>query len=91
MNKAQFIDAVAEAGNLSKKDAAVAVNAVTDAIIAALKNGENVQLMGFGNFEVKEREARECRNPKTGEAIKIAASKKPTFSASQVLKDEVNA
>ncbi len=90
MNKAQFIDAVAEAGNLSKKDAAVAVNAVTEAIITALKNGENVQLMGFGNFEVKEREARECRNPKTGETVMAAAAKRPTFTAGKAFKDALN-
>ena len=90
MNKAQFIDAVAAAGNLSKKDATVAVNAVTDAIVAALKNGEKVQLVGFGTFEVKERAARDGRNPKTGETIKIAASKCPAFSAGKGLKDSVN-
>jgi DNA-binding protein HU-beta len=90
MNKAQFIDAVAEAGNLSKKDAAIAVNAVTEAIITALKNGENVQLMGFGNFEVKEREARECRNPKTGETVMAAAAKRPAFTAGKAFKDALN-
>ena len=90
MNKAQFIDAVAEAGNLSKKDAAVAVNAVTDAIIAALKAGDKVQLVGFGTFEVKERAAREGRNPKTGEKITIDASKCPAFTAGKALKDSVN-
>lgn len=90
MNKAQFIDAVAEAGNLSKKDAAVAVNAVTDAIIAALKNGEKIQLMGFGNFEVKTREARECRNPKTGETVMAEASKRPVFTAGKAFKDALN-
>ena len=83
------IDAVAEAGNLSKKDAAVAVNAVTDAIVAALKNGEKVQLVGFGNFEVKEREARECRNPKTGETVMAAAAKRPAFTAGKSLKEIV--
>lgn len=90
MNKAQFIDAVAAAGNISKKDAAVAVNAVTDAIIAALKNGENVQLMGFGNFEVKEREARECRNPMTGETVMAPATKRPAFTAGKAFKDALN-
>ena len=90
MNKAQFIDAVAAAGNLSKKDAAVAVNAVTDAIVAALKNGEKVQLVGFGNFEVKAREARECRNPRTGETVTAPASNRPVFVAGKALKDAVN-
>ena len=95
MNKAQFIDAVAAAGNLSKKDAAVAVNAVavnavTDAIVAALKNGEKVQLVGFGNFEVKAREARECRNPKTGETVMAPASNRPVFTAGKAFKDALN-
>ena len=90
MNKAQFIDAVAATGNLSKKDAAVAVNAVTDAIVAALKNGEKVQLVGFGNFEVKAREARECRNPKTGETVMAPASNRPVFTAGKAFKDALN-
>ena len=90
MNKAQFIDAVAAAGNLSKKDATVAVNAVTDAIVAALKNGEKVQIVGFGNFEVKAREARECRNPKTGETVMAPASNRPVFTAGKAFKDALN-
>ena len=90
MNKTQFIDAVAAAGNLSKKDAAVAVNAVTDAIVEALKNGEKVQLMGFGNFEVKTREARECRNPRTGETVMAPEAKRPVFTAGKAFKDAVN-
>ena len=90
MNKAQFIDAVAASANLSKKDAAVAVNAVTEAIVAALKNGEKVQLMGFGNFEVKTRDARECRNPKTGESVMAPESKRPVFTAGKAFKDALN-
>jgi len=64
---------------------------MVDVIAEALKAGDKIQLVGFGTFEVKERAAREGRNPKTGETIKIDAAKKPVFSASKVLKDEVNA
>ena len=90
MNKVQLVEAVAAAGKLTKKDAEVAVKAVTDSIVAALKNGEKVQLVGFGTFEVKTRGARTGRNPKTGETIKIAASKNPAFSAGKAFKDAVN-
>ena len=90
MNKTDLVNAVAAAG-FTKKDADKAVAAVFGAIEGALAKGEKVQLIGFGTFEVRERAAKEGRNPKTGETIKIAASKKPTFSASQALKDEVNA
>ena len=90
MNKVQLVEAVAAAGKLTKKDAEIAVKAVTDSIVAALKNGEKVQLVGFGTFEVKERAEREGRNPKTGETIKIAASKSPAFSAGKGLKDAIN-
>ena len=91
MNKTQLIEAVAVASNLKKKDAEAAVNATFEAITAALKAGDKVQLVGFGTFEVKTRGERTGRNPKTGETITIAAAKKPVFSASKVLKDEVNA
>ncbi len=90
MNKTDLVNVVAAETNLSKKDSEAAVNAVVAAISNALKNGDKVQLIGFGTFEVKEVAAREGRNPKTGEVIKIAASKKPAFSASKVLKDQVN-
>ena len=90
MNKTELINAVAEANNLSKKDAAAAVAAVTDAIAAALKNGEKVQLIGFGTFEVKDMAARECRNPRTGETVMVPASKRPVFTAGKALKDSVN-
>ena len=90
MNKTQLIEAVAAKANLKKKDAEAAVNAVTAAIADALKAGEKVQLVGFGTFEVKERAAREGRNPKTGEKITIAASKHPAFAAGKALKDSVN-
>ena len=91
MNKTDLINVVAAEASLSKKDAEAAVNATLAAIAGALKNGDKVQLIGFGTFEVKAVAEREGRNPKTGETIKIAAAKKPVFSASKVLKDEVNA
>ena len=90
MNKTQLVEAVAEKSKLTKKEAEAAVNAVTAVIADALKAGDKVQLVGFGTFEVKERAARDGRNPKTGETIKIAASKHPTFSAGKALKDSVN-
>ena len=91
MNKTNLIDVVAAETGLTKKAADAAVAATLKAISDALKAGDKVQLIGFGTFEVKDVAEREGRNPKTGEAIKIAASKKPSFSASQALKDEVNA
>ena len=88
MNKTELINAVAAKG-LSKKDADVAVKAVIDSITEALKKGEKVQLIGFGTFEVKTRAERMGHNPKTGEAMKIAASKAPSFKAGKALKDAV--
>ena len=90
MNKVQLVEAVAAAGKLTKKDAEVAVKAVTDSIVAALKNGEKVQLVGFGTFEAKEHAARKGHNPATGEVIEIAASKAPSFKAGKALKDALN-
>lgn len=90
MNKTQLVDAVAQASNLKKKEAEAAINAMTDAIVAALQNGEKVQIVGFGTFEIKERAARNGRNPKTGEAITVAASKHATFTAGKALKDSLN-
>ena len=91
MNKTELIAAVAEQAELSKKDAEKALKAFTDVIAAELVKGEKVQLVGFGTFEVSEREAREGRNPLTGETITIAASKNPKFKAGKALKDMVNA
>ena len=91
MNKTDLVNVVAAEAGISKKDSEAAVNATLAAIAGALKDGDKVQLIGFGTFEVKTAAEREGRNPKTGETIKIAASKKPVFSASKVLKDEVNA
>ncbi|MBR2346763.1 MAG: HU family DNA-binding protein [Clostridia bacterium] len=90
MNKTQLIDVVATKTGLKKKDAEAAVNAVNEAITEALKAGDKVQIIGFGTYEVKERAAREGRNPKTGETITIAASKAPAFTAGKALKDAVN-
>ncbi len=90
MNKTQFVEAVAAKADLKKKDAEAAVNAVIAVIEDALKAGDKVQLIGFGTFEVKERGARECRNPRTGETIQVAASKAPAFAAGKAFKDAVN-
>jgi DNA-binding protein HU-beta len=90
MNKTQLVEAVAQKSGLNKKEAEAAINAMTAAITDALKAGDKVQLVGFGTFEVKERAARDGRNPKTGETIKIEASKSPAFSAGKGLKDVVN-
>ncbi len=90
MNKNDLIANVAEEVGLSKKDTALIVNAVFDAIGDALVAGDKVQLVGFGSFEVKKRAAREGRNPqKPGEKIKIAATKVPVFKAGKTLKDAV--
>lgn len=90
MNKTQLVEVVALKSGLKKKEAEAAVNAMTEAIVEALKAGDKVQLIGFGTFEVKERAARDGRNPKTGETIKIAASKHPSFAAGKALKDSLN-
>ena len=90
MNKTQLVEAVAQKSGLNKKEAEAAVNAITAAITDALKAGDKVQLVGFGTFEVKALAERTGRNPKTGEAMTIAASKKPAFAAGKALKDAVN-
>ena len=82
MSKTDLVNVVAAKTEVKKKDVELVVNAALDAIIEALKAGDKVQLMGFGTFEVKATAEREGRNPKTGETIKIAAGKKPAFSAS---------
>ena len=89
MNKAELINAVAEKAALSKKDTETAVTAVIDVIAAALAEGDKVQLVGFGAFEVKARAERIGRNPKTKESIKIPASKVPVFKPGKALKDTV--
>ena len=90
MNKVDLVSAVAKQAELSKKDAGLAVEAVFDAISEALEKGDKVQLIGFGTFDVSERASREGRNPRTGETMKIAASKAPRFKAGKALKDRVN-
>ena len=89
MNKAELVAAVAEKTALSKKDSEKTVNAAFEAITAALVGGDKVQLVGFGAFEVKERNARVGRNPKTKEEIQIPASRVPVFKAGKALKDVV--
>ena len=89
MNKTELIAAVAEKAELSKKDADKAVNAVIEAITDAMVNGDKVQLVGFGTFEVRDRAAREGKNPSTGEKINIPATKVPAFKAGKALKDVV--
>ncbi len=90
MNKSELIDAVAHSADLTKASAAKAVDAVISAVTEALKNGDQVTLVGFGTFLVREREARTGRNPQTGAEISIAASKLPSFKAGKGLKDAVN-
>ena len=91
MNKAEFVAAIAEEAGLTKKDADAAVKAFTEVVTEELKKGEKIQLTGFGTFEVSERAARSGRNPRTGETMKIKASKAPKFKAGKALKDAVNA
>ena len=90
MNKTELIAAIAEKTELTKKDAEKALKAFTDTVTEELKKGEKVQLVGFGTFEVSERAAREGRNPQTGAAMKIKASKSPKFKAGKALQNSVN-
>jgi DNA-binding protein HU-beta len=91
MNKAELITAMASKADLSKKDVEAALKAFIDVVTDELKNGEKIQLVGFGTFDTSERAAREGRNPQTGEPMKIAASKAPRFKAGKALKDAINA
>lgn len=91
MNKAELIEQVAEKTGKTKKEASIAVDSVFQTIAEALQEGEKVTLIGFGNFEVRERAARKGRNPQTGEEIQIKASKVPAFKPGKQLKDAVNA
>lgn len=90
MNKSELIDAIADDADLTKADAGRAADAFMDAITTALKGGDQVTLVGFGTFLIRERAARAGRNPRTGETIQIAASKMPAFKAGKALKDAVN-
>jgi len=91
MNKVELIGAVASKSEISKKDVEKVINAFTNVVADALVDGDKVQLVGFGTFEVTERAARTGRNPHTGETIEIAASKSPKFKAGKALKDAVKA
>ena len=90
MNKTELVAAIAEQASVSKKDAEKTLKAFTDVVADELKKGGKVQLVGFGTFEVSERAAREGRNPQTGKAMKIKASKAPKFKAGKALKDMLN-
>lgn len=91
MNKQQLVEVMASKSELTKVYTEKALKAFIDTVTEELKNGEKVQLVGFGTFEVAERTERQGRNPKTGEAITIPASKSPKFKAGKALKDIVNA
>ena len=90
MNKQQLVDVVAQNTGMTKKDSVSAVSAILDVITETLASGEDVKITGFGSFEVKTREARTGRNPKTGAPVEIPASKYVSFSAGSVLKEKVN-
>jgi DNA-binding protein HU-beta len=89
VNKAELIGAIAEKSEMTKKDSEKALNALLGGIIAALKKGQKVQIIGFGTFEAKKRKAREGINPRTGKPIKIAAATVPSFKAGKALKDAI--
>ena len=90
MNKSELVAAIAEKAQLSRKDSDKIVSAFAEVVGDSLAQGDKVQLVGFGTFAVKDRPAREARNPRTGESVKIAASKAPGFKAGKALKDKVN-
>ena len=90
MNKTELVNSVAEKADITKKDAEKAVKAVFEAISDSLTQGDKVQIIGFGTFEVRQRKAREGRNPRNNEPIQIEASKTPAFKAGKQLKDLVN-
>lgn len=90
MNKSEIVDSIANQAGISKAAAEKALSAFTDSVTTALKRGQSVTLLGFGTFSVKSRSARMGRNPRTGAAIQIAASKVPGFKAGKALKDAVN-
>lgn len=90
MNKAELVAKIAETCEMTKKDAENAVNAFLDIVEKQLKKGEKVALVGFGTFDVSKRKARDGRNPKTGESMRIPASKSPKFKPGKALKDAIN-
>ncbi|HGJ5865524.1 HU family DNA-binding protein [Arsenophonus nasoniae] len=89
MNKTEVINQIAEKADLTKKDSEKALNAFIETVTETLKTGDEVQLVGFGSFQVKQRAARDGRNPKTGETLKIAAANVPSFKAGKTLKEAV--
>ena len=91
MNKGDLVAALAAKTDLTKKETEIALNGLLDVIAESMAKGEKIQLIGFGTFEAKERPARTARNPRTGEQVKIAATKAPSFKAGKALKDAVNA
>jgi DNA-binding protein HU-beta len=91
MNKGELVDAVAEKASITKKDADAALSAVLETIVEAVASGDKVTLVGFGNFEKRDRKEREGRNPRTGESMTIAATTVPAFSAGKSFKDKVAA
>jgi len=90
MNKADLVSMIAAKSNLTKKDSESALNAFVETVQTALKNGEKIQLVGFGTFEVRQRNARNGVNPRTKQSIKIPASKAPVFKAGKALKESCN-
>lgn len=90
MNKSDLIAAVAAKTGDTKKNAEASINALIDVIAESLKDGEKIQVVGFGSFEVREKAERKGRNPQTGKEMKIAAKKAPVFKAGKALKDAVN-
>lgn len=90
MNKVELVEAMAKKTGLSKKDAEAALKAFIDTVVFEVKKGRKVQLVGFGTFELSKRAARKGRNPQTGEAMKIKASKTPKFKPGKAFKDAVN-
>lgn len=90
MNKTDLVNVIVSEANVNEKDAKAVVNATLSAIANALKEGDKIQLLGFGTFEVKSVKEKDGRNPKTGDAIKIEAHKKVHFTPAQALKDHIN-
>lgn len=89
MKRSEFVSALAEKGDLERDDAEKALNAFIDVVTECLANGENIQILGFGTFETRQRVERQCRNPRTGEPITVPAANVPVFKASKGLKDAV--
>lgn len=89
MNKSELVDAISQKTNVSKKEADAILTAMIEEIVTAVASGSKVTLIGFGSFEPRERQAREGRNPKTGEAMTISATRVPGFSAGKSFKDKV--